>query len=63
VYTLLLCPTHAKCPIHLTLHDVITLITFHEEYRSWTCSLGNLLQTLSLPSSYVHISSSAACQH
>ena len=39
LYTSLLSPIRAKCSAHLILLDLITRITFGEEYRSWSSSL------------------------
>jgi hypothetical protein len=38
-------PIGATCPIHLILRDLITLVTYGEEYKSWNSSLCNFLQS------------------
>ena len=51
LYTPFLSPIHATCLAHLILHDLITQITFGDEYRSLSSLLRSLLHypvTLSL---------------
>ena len=40
-----LCPTHATCPAHLVIVDLISWILCGEEYRSWIWSLCTFLQS------------------
>jgi hypothetical protein len=44
LYAFLITPTHAACPAHLTLHHLIVLIIFAEQYKLWSSSLCNFLQ-------------------
>ena len=43
--SLLLSTTHATCSIHIIFLDVITLIRFGEECKSWSSSLCTFLQS------------------
>jgi len=38
LYTVINLPTHATCPVHLILLDLITLATFGEAYKLWRSS-------------------------
>jgi len=51
----LISPTHATCPAHLILLDLITWITFHEQYRSLSSPLCSLLHS--------HVTSSRSDPH
>jgi hypothetical protein len=56
LYALLISIMHVKCPTHLILLNMITLIS-GEVYKLWSSSLCSLLQA----PSQVHIFSSAPC--
>ena len=45
LYTWLLSPIHATCPSHLIILDLITRITFSEQYRSLSSSLCSFLHS------------------
>ena len=59
LYTLLISPIQATCPIHLILHYMITWTMFGEEYRSQSSSLGSFFHSpvmLSLLGPNIHLS-------
>jgi hypothetical protein len=43
LYTFLLSPIHAACPVHVILLHSITLIMFGEAYKLWSYSLRDFL--------------------
>jgi len=46
LYAVLISSMHITCPTHLTVHDLITLIIFSDEYKLQSSSLCTFIQPL-----------------